>query len=144
MFFLFVCFFPSFINALRNLHFNLIRTDLDCSSVAFSHNKTVANTISPLFVRKLSMLQNYFTFFFLPPPLLWHWAEVVFGFGRKLQTGCEAQCELWVLFPAVCHGSDSLFVMGWDPVAGQMLYGLVYWTCYTKGCAPHWQAAGGL
>lgn len=102
-FFLFVCFFPSFINALRNLHFNLISTDLDCSSVAFSHNKTVANTISPLFVRKLSMLQNYFTFFF--PPLLYCGTE------QKLCLALVGNCRRAVKHSVSFECSSQLFVM---------------------------------
>lgn len=88
------------------LHFNLIRTELDCSPVLFGHKKSVASTICLLLEPKVVVMQNYFTFFFPPSFFLvlsrssgWFWQKAVDGpWSTAWVLNALPNCLLWIRF----------------------------------------------
>lgn len=82
------------------MHFNLIRMELRCSPVVFGHNKTVANTISPL-----SFLWCRITLPFSFPPLL------LFGPEQKFLLILVGSCGRAVKHSASIECSFQLFVV---------------------------------
>lgn len=125
------------------MHFNLVRTELDCSPVLFGRKKTVANTICVLLELKVVVMQSYFTFFFPPSFFLvlnrssgWFWQKAADGpWSTARVLNALPNCLSWIRF-SLCHGLGSS--------CRTDAFQFCLLVCYTESCALHWQRAGGL